>query len=321
VPGPGEPGSETWEGTALPHGCATTWLPGSYDPETGLLFWPTGNPCPDYDGGPRKGDNLYSDSVLALEPETGKLLWYYQFTPHDVYDWDATETLLLANAEFQGRQRKLLMQGNRNGFFYVLDRTNGELLLAKPFVKQLTWATGIGKDGRPQKVEGSLPAPGGTKVCPAVEGATNWMSTAFNPATGLFYLQALEKCNIFTLAPQEWERGKDFYGGTARTIPGEPGQKFLRAIRPATGEIVWERPQSGPATGWGGVLSTAAGLLFYADDAGAFVAVDAKTGQPLWNFHANVTWKSSPMTYLVDGKQYVAIAAGSQVMAFALAGE
>jgi alcohol dehydrogenase (cytochrome c) len=318
VPLPGEPGSETWVGNALPHGCAATWLTGSYDPETNLLFWPTGNPCPDYDSSARKGDNLYSDSVLALHPETGKLAWYYQFTPHDLFDWDATETLLLADAPFRGRERKLLLQGNRNGFFYVLDRTNGELLLAKPFVKQLTWSTGIGADGRPQRVQGMEPSPGGTKVCPAVEGATNWMSTAYNPATNLFYLQALEKCNIFTLSPQLWERGKDYYGGTTRTVPGEPGRKYLRAIRPQTGEIVWERAQAGPATSWGGVLSTGGGVVFYGDDSGAFAAVDARTGDPLWNFQTSMGWKASPMTYLVDGQQYLAIASGTQVVAFTL---
>jgi alcohol dehydrogenase (cytochrome c) len=147
------------------------------------------------------------------------------------------------------------------------------------------------------------------------------MSTAYNPAANLFYLQALEKCNIFTLSPQEWERGRAFYGGTSRTIPGEPGQKFLRAIRPQTGEIVWERPQIGPATSWGGVLSTDGGLLFYGDDSGAMAALEARTGRPLWNFHTNADWKASPMTYLADGKQYVAVAAGLQVIAFALAGE
>jgi alcohol dehydrogenase (cytochrome c) len=319
VPAPGEPLADTWEGGALPHGCAATWLTGSYDPDTNLLFWPTGNPCPDYDGVPRRGDNLYSNSALALDPDTGQLRWHYQFTPHDLHDWDATETLLLADAEFRGRARKLLMQANRNGFFYVLDRGNGELLLAKPFVRELTWATGIGEDGRPQRLEESTPSAAGARVCPAVEGATNWMSTAYNPATNLFYVQAQEKCNIFTRSPEEWTPGQSFYGGTTRSIPGETGEKYLRALRPETGEIVWERKQVGPGRTWGGVLSTAGGLVFYGDDSGAFVALDAGTGKPLWNFHANVAWKASPMTYFVDGRQYIAVAAGSQIIAFALA--
>ena len=150
VPAPGEPGSETWVGRAIEHGCAATWLTGTYDPEAKLLYWPTGNPCPDYNGDERKGDNLYSCSVLALDPSTGKLKWHFQFTPHDLHDWDATETPMLVDAEFRGQQRKLLLQGNRNGFFYVLDRLTGKFLLAEPFVKNLTWASGIGPDGRPQ---------------------------------------------------------------------------------------------------------------------------------------------------------------------------
>ncbi|HZT28692.1 MAG TPA: PQQ-dependent dehydrogenase, methanol/ethanol family [Bryobacteraceae bacterium] len=318
MPKPGEPLASTWVGRAIEHGCGTAWLTGTYDFQNNTLFWPTGNPCPDYNGDERKGDNLYSDSVLALEPETGKLKWYYQFTPHDLHDWDSTETLMVVDAEFQGRQRQLLMQANRNGFFYVLDRTNGKVLLAKPFVKKLTWASGIGPDGRPQVLPGSEPTVAGAKVCPAVEGASNWMSTAYNPSTGLFYVMALEKCNIYTKSSAWWEPGKSFYGGGTRDIPDEPGMKYLRAINIQTGEIVWELPQPGNAQSWGGVLSTAGGLVFYGDDSGAFAAADAKTGNPLWYFHTNQLWKASPMTYLVDGKQYVAVAAGSSIIAFGL---
>src|SRR5438067_884051 len=173
------------------------WETGSYDPETGLLYWPTGNPFPDTDGDLRGGDNLYTNCVVALDPKTGKLRWYYQFTPHDLHDWDATEPLVLVNAPFQGRERKLLLQANRSGFFYVLDRTTGEVLLGKPFVRKLTWASGIGPDGRPRELEGARPTPAGTKTCPAVRGATNWHSTAFNPATRLFYAMAVEDCNLY----------------------------------------------------------------------------------------------------------------------------
>ncbi|MCC6861230.1 MAG: PQQ-dependent dehydrogenase, methanol/ethanol family [Bryobacterales bacterium] len=318
IPAPGEPGSETWIGKALEHGCGAAWLTGTYDPSTGMLYWPTGNPCPDYNGDERKGDNLYTSSVLALDVATGKRRWYYQFTPHDVHDWDAQQTPMLVDADFRGRPRKLLVQANRNGFFYVLDRLSGELLLAKPFVKRLTWAGGIGPDGRPQVLPGTDPSPQGTKVCPAVEGATNWMSTAYHPETGLFYVMALEKCNIYFKEEAVWEPGKSHYGGGTRNVPGEPGRKYLRALNIQTGETVWEYPQTGPANTWGGVLSTGGGLVFFGDDSGAFAAVDARTGKPLWHFHTSQTWKASPMTYLAGGKQYVAIASGSNVIAFSL---
>jgi alcohol dehydrogenase (cytochrome c) len=318
MPQPGEPLASTWVGRAIQHGCGTAWLTGTYDPGNDLLFWPTGNPCPDYNGDERKGDNLYTDAVLALKPETGRLEWYYQFTPHDLHDWDATETPMLVDAEFRGQKRQLLLQANRNGFFYVLDRTSGKVLLARPFVKQLTWASGIGPDGRPQVLPGSEPTVAGVKVCPAVEGASNWMSTAFHPETGLFYVQALEKCNIYTKSSAWWEPGKSFYGGATREVPGEPGQKFLRAISIQTGEVVWEFPQIGNASSWGGVLATAGGIVFFCDDSGAFAAADAKTGKPLWYFHTNQLWKASPMTYLAEGRQFVAVAAGSNIIAFGM---
>ena len=318
MPAPGEPGSETWIGRAIEHGCSAAWLTGTYDPGTNLIYWPTGNPCPDYNGDERKGDNLYSSSVVALEPGTGKLRWYYQFTPHDLHDWDATETPMLVDADFRGRARKLLLQANRNGFFYVLDRVTGEFLLGEPFVKKMTWASGIGSDGRPKVLRESDPTPKGTKACPAVEGATNWMSTAYNPATRLFYVMALESCNIYTKSSAWWEPGKSFYGGGTRRVPGEKGEKFLRAIDIETGKLVWELPQIGPANTWGGVLSTAGGLVFFQDDSGAFAAADAKTGKALWHFHTNESWRSSPMTYMVNGKQYVGVAAGSHIIVFGL---
>lgn len=318
IPLPGEPASETWKGTVLPRGCASTWLTGSYDPESNLLYWTTGNPCPDFNGEQREGDNLYSCSVLALDADTGKLRWYYQFTPHDTHDWDANEPVLLVDAPFRGRERKLLLQANRNGFFYVLDRLTGELLLAKPFVKKVTWASGIGPDGRPQLLPDSEPTPEGTKICPAAAGATNWMASAYNPETGLFYVIALEKCQIYTKSFVRWEPGKSFYGGAARDIPDEPGQKVLRAIDIQTGNIAWEYPQVGEGKTWGGVLSTAGGLVFFGDDSGALAAVDARSGRLLWSFQANAFWKASPMTYAVDGKQYIAVAAGSNILVFGL---
>ena len=220
VPLPGEPLAKSWGGRAIEHPCAATWLTGTYDPGLNLLYWTTGNPCPDFNGDERRGDNLYSDSVLALKPETGELKWYYQFTPHDLHDWDSAETPMLVDADIGGRPRKLLAQANRNGFFYVLDRTDGTFLLAKPFVKKLTWASGIGKDGRPLYLPGAEPTLAGVKVCPSMDGASNWMSTAYNPATGLFYAMALEKCNVFSKSPAWWKQGDSFYGGGARQAPG-----------------------------------------------------------------------------------------------------
>lgn len=319
MPGrPGDPQSETWVGRALEHGCSTAWLTGTYDADAGLIYWPTGNPCPDYNGDERKGDNLYSSSVVALEPATGKLRWHFQFTPHDLHDWDATQTPVAVDAEFRGAQRKLLLQANRNGFFYVLDRITGKFLMGEPFVHKLTWASGIDANGRPKLLPGADPEPQGVRACPAVEGASNWFSTAFSPTTKLFYVMTLESCNIYTKSAAMWEQGKSFYGGGTRHVPGEESQKFLRAINIETGKIVWEVPQIGPANSWGGVLATAGGLVFYGDDSGAFAAVDATSGKPLWHFQTNQLWKSSPMAYAVDGRQYIGVSAGSNIIVFAL---
>ena len=318
VPKRGEPAAETWQGSALEHGCAATWLTGTYDAEAGAVYWPTGNPCPDYNGDERRGDNLYSDSILALDAKSGKLRWYFQYTPHDVWDWDAQQPPVLADMDWRGRPRRLLLHANRNGFFYVLDRTNGALLLAKPFVKKLTWASEIGPDGRPVINPGQEPTAGGTRVCPAVEGATNWFSTSYNQATGFYYVQTLEKCNIFTKSPGKWEAGKSYYDGSTRQAPGERAEKILRAIDVRTGDIAWELPQAGPATSWGGTLSTAGGLVIYGDDSGSLAAADASTGKALWRFPVNALWKASPMTYEFDGRQYIAVAAGPNILAFGL---
>lgn len=315
VPAPGQPGSETWIGKAWEHGCAASWLTGTYDPALDLIYWPTGNPCPDYNADERKGDNLYSSSVVALERSTGKLRWHYQFTPHDVHDWDATQIPVLVDTTFEGRPRKLLVQANRNGFFYVLDRTDGKLLLAKPFVEKQTWAKGIGSDGRPILLPGAEPTPEGVRACPAVEGATNWFSTSFHPGTGLYYVMALEKCSQYRKAPAVWEAGKSHYGGDTRST-GEPGKKYLRALDVKTGRVAWELPQEGPGNTWGGVLSTAGGLVFFGNDSGDFSAADAKSGKLLWTFPANQAWKASPMTYTIGGKQVIAVAAGSSILAF-----
>jgi len=318
VPRPGERGAETWRGKAIDHPCAATWLTGTYDPALDIVYWPTGNPCPDYDGRERLGDNLYSDAIVALDARSGRLKWYFQFTPHDVWDWDAQQPPVLIDATWRGQPRTLLLHANRNGFFYVLDRTSGALLLAEAFVKNLTWARAIGSDGRPVLNPGQEPTRTGTKVCPAVEGATNWFSTAFSPATGLYYVQTLESCSIYTQAPDTWRAGRSYYAGSTRQPAGERGQKFLRAIQIESGAIAWELPQTGPANSWGGVLASAGGLVFYGEDSGALMAVDATTGEPLWQFQTNATWKASPMTYVFDGRQHIAVAAGPNILAFAL---
>jgi alcohol dehydrogenase (cytochrome c) len=319
APARGEPLSETWGGKAIDHPCASTWLTGTYDPDAKLLYWPIGNPCPDYNGDERHGDNLYSDSVIALDPKTGTLKWYFQFTPHDVHDWDATETPLLADIDFRGRPRKVLLQGNRNGFFYVLDRITGELLLAEPFVKNLTWASGIGPDGRPALLPDQAPTAEGTRTCPSEAGAANWSSTSFNPAAGLFYLMAEESCSIFTKNSQWWEPGQSFYGGATRRSPGDINRKYLRALDAQTGKIRWEIPDVGGGILASGLMTTNGGLLFYGDNAGgALIAADAVTGQLLWHFNTGQSWKSSPMTYAIDGIQFIGVAAGSTIMTFAL---
>lgn len=318
IPARGEPGSETWVGRALEHGCGTTWLTGTYDPETKLLYWPTGNPCPDYNGDERKGDNLYSDSVLALDPATGKLKWHYQFTPHDLHDWDATEPPVLVNAKFKGQDRKLLLQGNRNGFFYVLDRVTGKVLLAEPFVKKLTWASGIGPDGRPVLLPGYAPTEEGQRTCPSVAGAANWTSTAYSPKTGFYYFFAQESCNIYSKNGEWWEAGKSFYGGGTRRSPGDNGGKFLKAMNIETGKPAFEIAGIGGEILGSGLMATAGGLLFYGDGRGAFVAADASNGKLLWHFNAGPRWKSGPMSYAVDGVQYVAIASGATIVSFSL---
>lgn len=345
VPAPGEPASETWRGSAIAEGGGSTWLAGTYDPETGTLYWPTGNPWPDTDVTEREGDNLYTNCILALDVKTGKLLWHYQTTPADLHDWDAQEPPMLVDARYQGENRKLLLQANRNGFFYVLDRTNGKVLLAKPFVNKLTWASGIGADGRPQLLPGNTPSPAGTVTCPAIRGATNWMSTSYNPATRMFYVMATENCGTYrstmfgpaaraaaaargagAAAPARGAAPADAAGRAGFTPangfnaggPGGGGQQFLRALDIETGKILWEIPQTGSSNNYAGTLTTVGGVLFYGASSGEFSAVDAKTGKPLWAFETQEGWKASPMTYMVDGRQYVAIAAGANILSFAL---
>jgi PQQ-dependent dehydrogenase (methanol/ethanol family) len=293
VPRRGEPGIETWQGREPLAGGGSTWLTGSYDPSSETLYWSTGNPYPDGDDRDRRGDNLYTNCILALNAKTGDLKWHYQFTPHDLMDRDATEPNVLVDTVYKGKPRKLLLHADRNGFFYVLDRTNGELLLAKPFLRRVDWASGIGPKGRPVVTD--------PRGCPS--DAANWDSTAFSPETGLYYFMTLEECV-----------------GTPVGYPDQTGQRFLRAVNIETGDIVWEIPQVGPARAktWSGLLATAGGLIFYGQPNGGFAAVGQRDGKTLWQFPTNVRMKASPMTFTVRGNQYVAIAAGPNILCFGL---
>ena len=317
IPTPGEPGSDSWPGDLYLHGGGTTWMPGTYDPETRTLFWGTSNPSPDFDGEARPGDNLYTDCVLALDAETGKLKWHFQFTPHDLFDYDATETPILVDTVYKQVPRKLLVQANRNGFIYVLDRTNGKFLTATPFVKKLNWATGIDASGRPIR-SGLAPTSEGTRVCPGYGGATNWFAPSYNESTHFVYFLALEECEMFFLKAQGFEEGKTFYSTGVKRIPEETSHKILVAYDVEKNLFAWRYPQVGSAHSGGGTMTTAGGLVFFADDAQSFEAVNARTGKPLWHFNTGQDFSASPMSYAVQGKQYIAIAAGSDIFSFAL---
>ncbi|MGA9978310.1 MAG: PQQ-dependent dehydrogenase, methanol/ethanol family [Candidatus Sulfotelmatobacter sp.] len=318
IPAPGEFGSESWPGTSYLHGGGTTWMPGTYDPELNTIYWGTSNPAPDFDGSVRPGDDLYTDCVLALDPDTGKLKWYFQFTPHDLFDFDAVETPILIDAVYHGEARKLLVQADRNGYIYVLDRTNGKFLSAAPFVKKLSWAKGIDAQGRPIRTD-AKPTPDGTRVCPGYAGATNWFAPSYSDSTHSVYFMALEDCQtFFSSETPAFKEGKEYYSTGVKRIPGEASQKVLVAYSLDTGSLVWQYPQAGRGHSSAGTMATAGGLVFFGDNAGALEAVDARTGKPLWHFNTGQDMSASPMTYAISGKQYVAIAAGSDVFGFAL---
>jgi alcohol dehydrogenase (cytochrome c) len=317
IPAPGEFGSSSWPGDAYLHGGGTTWMPGTYDPELNTLYWTTSNPAPDFLGDPRPGDDLYTDCILALNPDSGELKWYFQTTPHDLYDYDANETPVLVDEEENGSMRRFLVQANRNGFFYVLDRTNGRFLRATPFVEKLNWANAVDPSGRPA-VTGRIPTAEGTYICPGIDGATNWFSPSYDPNTRLFYVMALESCNLFFANPKPFAKGETYYDTGTKLPPDEHAQKMLLALSVADGKQVWRYPQVGQGNSWGGILTTAGGVLFFGDDAGSLEAVESATGRPLWHFDTGQVMRASPMTYAIDGIQYVAIAAGSDVFTFAL---
>jgi alcohol dehydrogenase (cytochrome c) len=315
ITGPEDPNFGTWDGDSWKTGGSSIWVTGTYDPQLNLTYWGTGNPGPDWNGDNRKGDNLYSDSAVALDPDTGKLKWYFQFTPWDVHDWDSVQVPVLADVTFRGKPRKLMLWANRNGFFYVLDRVNGEYLLAKPFVKQ-TWAKEIDAKGRPVRAPNTLPTREGVAVWPGVTGGQNWYSPSFSPQTGLYYVAAQEQGNLFFTADAEYKAGSSFTGGGGRPIPGDEGYGAIRAILPETGEVKWEHRLVSPP--WSGVMATAGNLVFGGTAEGNIFALDAKTGKHLWHFPAGGFAASNPISYLAGGRQYVAMAAGDVLIAFGL---
>ena len=331
TPGPGEPGNDTWSGESWKNGGAAVWVTGSYDPDLNLTYWGLGNPGPDWNGDGRLGDNLYSDSVVALDADTGALKWHFQFTPHDEFDYDSTQVPVLADIEWQGRPRKAMLFANRNGFFYVLDRVTGEFLRGKEYVK-VTWANGLDKKGRPNRVLNASPE--GTRIEPNVGGATNWYSPSYSPRTGLLYVStAVNTFEIIrkTPGPVSFVEGQPFIGmfpggilgpttgigggRTNRRMPGE-GHGVIQALDPLTGNKKWEYPLTD--TSEAGVMSTASDLVFSASREGHFLALDAKTGALLWRANVGASVAAAPMSYSVGGRQYVAVAAGNVLLAYAL---
>ena len=316
IPGPDHPDNRTWAGDSWRTGGSASWITGAYDPDLDLVYWGTGNPGPDYDGTVREGDNLYSDSVVALDADTGELKWYFQFTPHDIHDWDSTQIPILADTSFGGEQRKLMLFPNRNAFFYVLDRETGEFLLGTPYAKQ-TWADGLDANGRPILLPGKEPSIEGTVVSPGITGGSNWWSPSYSPRTDLLYVMAYDAETKYFIRPEEYEEGQSFRAGGGETPEAaETYHRAVRAISPQTGERRWEFPVNSRSTS--GLLSTAGDLVFGGTADGFFFALDALTGEELWHKTVGGRVHSGPMGYAVDGKQYVAVAAGNAIFSFAL---
>jgi alcohol dehydrogenase (cytochrome c) len=337
IPGPGEPGHETWSGDSWKTGGASVWMTGSYDPESNLTYWGVGNPGPDYNGAVRLGDNLYSDSVVALDADTGKLKWHYQFSPHDEFDYDSVQVPVLADMQWrdksgQTRPRKLMLWANRNGLFYALDRTSGEFLMGQPFV-EVTWMNGFDEKGRPMRISGKTPSKEGTLIYPGPHGGTNWNNPSFSPRTGLFYVGAWAgySASFVKRDDDDYAEGQRYMGGFGRSaIPGgatvappptnlrneQEGYGVIRALDARTGEKKWEFKMNDVTDG--GILTTASDLLFSGGREGYFFALNARSGELLWKVAVGGSVASGPMTYSVGGRQYVAVAAGNSLFTFAL---
>ncbi len=338
IAGPGEAGSESWGGDSWKHGGGSIWTNGSYDPETNLTIWGVGNAAPDYYGDIRPGDNLYTCSLVALDADTGKLKWYYQANPHNEFDWDAVQVPLLADIDWHGEPRKVLLWADRNGFFYVLDRTNGQFLLGKAFVKQ-TWNAGFDAKGRPIMAPNTEPTAAGTLIFPDNQGGTNWFNPSFSPRTGLFYVNARENTsNMFHKGPQQFVEGETYFGRglsgkviSETPVVGADDEKYtaVRALDPQTGDRKWQfKLNSGnsidahkgglTSRGAAGILTTATDVLFTGGPEGDFVALDARNGSLLWRAALGGELINSPITYSVDGRQYVAVAAGTVLFVYGM---
>jgi len=340
IPQPGEANFGTWAGDSWKTGGVATWNTGSYDPESNTVYWGTSNPWPDYNGDFRARDNLYSCSVLAPDPDTGKLKWHYQFTPHDTHDWDASQIPILLDAPFRDKQRKLIAWAARNGFYYLLDRNSGEFLLAKSFVRQ-TWVRGFDDKGRPQVIPGNDPTPeGNDRIFPGVDGAANWMSHSYSPLTKLLYVFARDERRLFTkndvrhaaeergAVARTAPAGNGIFGaggnlpnagmsgrGRARFAPEESWGKVV-AINPLSGNIQWEHKVITPP--WGGVMSTAGNLVFGGTQEGVVFALDARSGERLWYFLGNDRIYATPISYMANGKQYISLAVGDVLVTWGL---
>ena len=317
VAAPGEPGGDSWpKADVYLRGGGSIWVTGTYDPDQNLVFFGTGNPGPDYYSDARKGDNLYTASLVALDADTGKLRWHYQFTPHDVHDWDATQVPVLGELTIDGRPRKVVMFANRNGFYYTLDRLTGKVIVAKPFV-ETTWAKEIDAAGRPMLLPGNLPDENGTRTCPDLGGGTNFMSPSYDPTMRLFFVTARETCATYYGWDQPFTPGEQYTGGATRRPREQKNFGALRAIDPITGERRWEFRYTSVSSS--GVLTTASGLVFAGDGEGNILAFDSRTGKNLWHYQLGFPMRSTGgTTYLLDGRQYLLVPSGSMLTAFAL---
>lgn len=311
-PQPGEPGAETWpKGTdAMAHGGGMTWMTGTYDPELNQLYWGIGNPNPVLNGDIRGGENLYTCSIVSINPDTGKLNWHFQASPHDTHDWDAVQTPIIFDDDYRGVHRKLLAQASRNGYFFLLDRTTGEHVLTSPFITT-NWAKGIDSRGQPIPNRAKEPKPDGVLVSPGSDGATNWLAPSFDPKSGLFYVSARRLWSIFYMTAEGKPEG---WAGRDRNLWAN---SVLLAIDYRTGKIRWKH-ELGEGEGSAGTLTTAGNLLFTADNSGNLLALDPSTGKTLWHVSLGARMQTAPETYVLDGRQYLLTAAGNVILAWVL---
>lgn len=293
-------------------------MPGTYDTELNTIFWGTGNPSPDFDGSVRQGDDLYTSCLLALDPDTGKLKWYFQYSPHNLYDYDAVQTPVLVDMLFRGRERKLVVTANRNGFLYVLDRTNGKYLYSKQFIQKQNWAVKIDRNGRPESAN-RIPDEAGVNVCPSVDGGTNWYAPSFNPVTDVFYFRSLEACSVFKAKSEKYEEGHGYFSTGASRAENDPASKgYINAFDLHKLKFAWRDELPGTGHAVSGVVSAAGGVVAFGNDDREFEVDDAGTGKKLFGFKLEDLMKASPMSYGIAGRQYFAVAAGDDVVAFGL---